>query len=116
MNFEATFFAASKRLGSKSRASILDDTSSAMTMSVPSVDVVRQLSFNCGRANMMIRQPKAPRRNTKRKCRTYCFQVRGIFANAAVDDNAIVALALRCFNMYHTISGTYIKKNQRYCG
>ena len=106
INWAATFFAASKRSGSKSRASIDDDTSIAITMSVPSVEVVRQLSRNCGLAITMMRQARVASRSTKRRWRRYCFQVRGSFAKGEVVDSDSVAWRRRCLSTYHTTNGT----------
>ena len=88
-NFDATALAASRRSGLKSRASIDDDMSIAIMMSVPSVRVVRQLSLICGRASTIIRQATAARRNTNSRWRTYCFHERGRRANGIVVDIAM---------------------------
>ena len=112
INRAATSLAAPKRSGSKSRASIDDDTSSASTMSVPSVEVVRQLSRTCGRASIMMMQAIVASRSTIRKCRRYCFHVRGILAKAEADDSDIVAWLLRCFHTYHAASGISRSNNQ----
>ena len=70
-NFEAMFFAASKRSGWKSRANIDELMSRAIIISVPSVVEVRQLSLVCGRASTMIRHPIANIRITNIACRRY---------------------------------------------
>ena len=58
-NFDATSLAASKRLGRRSRASIVVDMSSANTMSTPSVETLWLSDALCGRARATISRATA---------------------------------------------------------
>ena len=114
MNLMAISLAASMRSGFRSRASMELDTSRAITMSVPSVDDVCQLSFICGRARMMISTPMAARRSTKMLWRSMARS--GIFdpLNGSSEDTPIVGLALRCLSRYHAMSGTITRNSHKY--
>ena len=68
-NLAATSFAAVIRSGSKSRASMLVDTSIASTISIPSVVVELPFSEFCGRANATSSSATAVQRNTNGRCR-----------------------------------------------
>ena len=65
MNDAATSFAASKRFGFKSCASILPEISIANMISIPSVEELDQLFVDCGRAEITISSATATIRNTK---------------------------------------------------
>ena len=88
-NWVATFLALSKRLGEKSLASILVDTSMAMTMSVPSTSLVDQLSLVCGRHRMTMRHASAAILRANEKCLSHTFQLVPMPSNARVDDTFI---------------------------
>ena len=67
MNVLATFLSASNRLGDKSLANILLETSTAITISIPLVDLVSLLmSTVLGRAKATIKALKANNRKTNK--------------------------------------------------
>ncbi len=71
MNSAATFFNASRRFGFKSFASILAETSIAITISIPLVVFVFEETFTvCGRARAKTTRVMAINRRLNRKCLT----------------------------------------------
>ena len=68
MNSAATSLAASKRLGFKSSANILVETSIASIISIPSISLFCQLSVVCGRDKTIIISAKAIIRNANGAC------------------------------------------------
>ena len=70
MNDPATSLAAVMRSGLKSRASIEPDTSTASTMSIPSVELSTLWLTSLGRANATMSAASAARRNATGTCRS----------------------------------------------
>src|SRR5574343_2033812 len=113
---EATFFKASMRFGFKSLANILPETSIAITISTPLVDLVWLLiSTFLGRAMAMISELKANNRNTNR----YSFNL------AAMDFSALnpltelilsVAADFFPFQKTHATATGSNKNNQKNSG
>ena len=111
--FAATSFAASMRLGLKSIASILVETSVASMISIPSMSLSSQLSDVCGRARTIITIDSVTMRKANGRCTSDVLSVLTRFAKGSSEETFIAESILLPFSRYHTtyaISG--IKSNK----
>ena len=100
--FAATSFAASMRLGRKSIASILVDTSVASMISIPSMLLSSQLSVDCGRASTIIIMERAITLKTKGACTKRFLKLMVSFVNGNVDETFIEGSIFLPLSRNHT--------------
>ena len=115
-NSDATSLAASKRFGFKSSANMVPDISSAIMMSIPSVDSDDHLLVNCGRAKAMLSSAIAATRSTNGTCNNHTRNERGWRARVVVSLICTLASALRISCQYHKRTGTSSSPNNKYPG
>ena len=114
MKSAATDLAASMRLGFRSSASILVETSMHIIMSMPSISVSCQRSVVWGRARIMASMANATSSSMNGRCMRYDFQLRPIPLNMPVEGIVSVALRLRPLRTYHTTAGIISRSSSRY--
>src|SRR5690606_9249822 len=113
INFMATSFDASKRLGLKSSANILPEISIEITMSIPSVVTSCQLNELCGRAMAKIKaaNPNILNKITEwRKCGNL------VFARLVEVEIFTVPCNFRFLKIYQANKTGRTVNNQKYAG
>ena len=115
-NSVATALAASKRFGLRSSPSMVPEISSAIMMSIPSVDSDCQRLLSCGRASAKANRVMAATRNTKGTWINHTRMLLGWCDKFSVDDNCTAARVLWSFHIYHPTTGISSKSKNKYPG